>query len=84
MSPCLFNTVLEKVINEWRKEYKVKPLNRIQLGYANDNLNTECLAIAANLTKLAEDIEIIAEQIDILQEMAERLYYRSLSRKLTT
>lgn len=72
LSPLLFNTVLEKVIREWRKETGEKRIKKIRLGYKKDELEIDCLAFADDLAILAESLEDAIEQINILKEIAEK------------
>ena len=72
LSPLLFNCVLEKVIQEWRKQKIENNVDQpIKLG--RTNIKVDCLAFADDLAILARDTATAQKQIEILKEIAEKV-----------
>ena len=72
LSPLLFNCVLEKVIQEWRKQKIEHNVDQpIKLG--RTNIKVDCLAFADDLAILARDTSTAQKQIEILTETAEKV-----------
>lgn len=72
LSPLLFNCVLEKVIQEWRKQKSEQNVDQpIKLG--RTNIKVDCLAFADDLAILARDTTTALKQIEILKEVAEKV-----------
>ena len=72
LSPLLFNCVLKKVIQEWRKRKNELNVDQpISLG--RTDIKIDCLAFADDLAILARDIPTAQKQIEILKEIAEKV-----------
>lgn len=72
LSPLLFNCVLEKVIQEWRKQKIENNVDQpIKLG--RTNIKVDCLAFADDLAILTRDIDTAQKQIEILKEIADKV-----------
>ena len=75
LSPLLFNCVLEKVIQEWRKQKSVLKIDQ-PITVGRGKLAIDCLAFADDLAILTCDVSKAQKQIELLKESVEEVGFQ--------